>query len=217
MYFKNRQEAGQKLAQTLTNYRYDNNVVLALSPGSVLVAAEIAKQLHAVLTLLLMRDVALPGETTAIGTLDQAGQFTYNDMFSAGEIEEYVGEYHGYIEAQKLDKMHEINELLGEYGLVDRQILWDHNVIIVSDGLKSGTSLEVVSQFLKPVRLSKLIIAAPFASVPAVDKMHIIGDEIHCLDVKENMLEINHYYEENEIPDNQGVHQIIDEVIHQWQ
>ena len=217
MYFKNRTEAGQQLAKTLVKYRYDNNIVMCLSPGAVLVGAEIAKDLHCVITLLLMRDINLPGQGGAvIGTLDQSGAFTYNDMFSAGEIEEYMSEYHSVVEASKIDKMHEINELLGEFGLVDRRILWDHNVIVVSDGLKSGISLEAASVFLKPVRTSRLIVVAPFASVPAVDRMHIIADEIHCLDVKQNMLDINHYYEDNTIPDNAGVHTLIDSVIHSW-
>ncbi len=199
-------------------HRYEDNVVLCLSPGAVLVGAEIAKKLHCVLSMLLVKDVALPGTQGAtVGTLDQAGSFTFNSMFSAGELEEFKNEYHGHIEYEKMTKMHEINQLLGEFGIVDQQILSDHSIVIVSDGLKSGTSFDAAITYLKPIRTVKLIAATPFASIPAVDKLHILTDEIQLLDVKENYMGTDHYYEDNELPDNDGIRQIIDDIIHNWQ
>ena len=98
MYFESRGQAGQLLAgQLLEQYRYENCVVVALSDGAVLVGEQIAEALHCILTLLLVEDIQVPGENVSFGGVSQNGGFTYNGMFSAGEIEEYACEFQGYL------------------------------------------------------------------------------------------------------------------------
>src|ERR1035437_2801043 len=98
MYFENREQAGQILANELVpKYRYDDCVVVALSDGAVLVGEQIAKALHCLLTMLLVEEIEVPGEGVSFGGVSQNGGFTYNGMFSAGEMEEYDSEYHGYL------------------------------------------------------------------------------------------------------------------------
>jgi predicted phosphoribosyltransferase len=121
-------------------------------------------------------------------------------MFSTGEIEEYYSEFHGYIDDQKREKFASMNRLLGDGGLFDDQMIKDHVVILVSDGLKTGISLSAAAEFLKPLRVKRLVIATPIASVPAVDRMHILADELHCLAVTENYINTNHYYDLNDTP-----------------
>jgi len=65
------------------------------------VGQQIAAQLHCALTMMLIDDIDIPGESATMGTLNQSGRFTYNGMFSAGEIEDYYSEFHGYLEDQK--------------------------------------------------------------------------------------------------------------------
>ncbi len=202
MYFNSRSEAGQKLAAELSNYRSENVVVVALSEGAVVIGEEIANILQCRLTLLLSENILLPGEHSPIGTVTQDGNFVYNNMFSTGEIEEYYSEFHSYIEDQKREKYAQINRLLGQGGLLDAALLKDHIIILVSDGLKSGISLEAATEFLKPIRIKRLIIATPIASVQAVDRMHILADELHCLGVTENFINTNHYYNDNNLPEH---------------
>lgn len=82
MYFASRTEAGQKLANLLKDYRFEDTAVLALSDGGVVIGAQIAAELHCPLMFLLTQDITLPGEKTAVGVIDQNGGFTYNDLFS---------------------------------------------------------------------------------------------------------------------------------------
>src|SRR3989338_7588358 len=162
MYFKDRAEAGAKLAAELTHLRYENVAVLALSPGGELVGAQIARSLHATLSLLLTQSIELADlGGQAIGVIDQTGQFTYDQMIPAGMLEEIMAEMRGVVEEQKLQKFYAMGRLLGEYGLVDRQRFYGHHVVIVNDGLKTGLALEAAANFLKPIRTQKLIGAVP--------------------------------------------------------
>lgn len=217
MYFKDRTEAGQQLAIKLEpKYRYENCAVVALSDGGVIVGAEIARALHCVLTMLLTEDIKLPGEKDPLAVIDQNGAFTYNNMFSAGQLEAFSGEYHNYIEQEKRKKFHAVNKLLGQGGLIRRNLLYGHNVILVSDGFNSALSLDAAAEFLKPIKTDKIIIATPFASVPAVDRMHILADDIVCLSVIENYMNTNHYYESNNLPPHEEIVKTIENIVLNW-
>jgi putative phosphoribosyl transferase len=217
MYYENREQAGQLLAKELEGkYRYENCAVVALNDGAVIVGEQIAATLHSVLMMLLVEDIQVPGEDVSFGGVSENGAFTYNGMFSAGEIEEYTSEFHGYLEEQKRAAFQKINRLLGDGGLIDENLLRDHTVVLVSDGLDSGASLDVAVDFLKPVRINRLIVAAPVASVPAVDKLHMVADELHILDVKENYLGTNHYYNQNTIPSHDETIKKINQIVLNW-
>ena len=216
MYFSSRLEAGYRLAQEMLKFRYENTVVVALSDGGVQVGQQIAAAIHASLALLLAESIDIPGEGEVFGTLNQSGRFTYNGMLSAGELEAYYSEFHGYLEDQKREKMGRINQLLGAGGIVDETMLREHNVVLVSDGLQSGASLEAAADFLKPLNIGKLVIAAPLASVEAVDRAHILGDELHILSVTDNYLDTDHYYDVNDVPSHEATIATLNEIVLNW-
>jgi predicted phosphoribosyltransferase len=217
MYFESRAQAGQILAEQLAPlYRYENCAVVALSDGAVEVGEQIAGALHCILTMLLIEDIEVPGESLSFGGVSQNGGFTYNGMFSAGEVEEYASEFHGYLEEQKREAFQKINRLLGDGGIIDNDMLRDHVVILVADGLDNGASLDVAVDFLKPIRIQKLVVATPIATVGAVDKLHIVADELHVLDVKENFMGTNHYYEQNDIPSHEDTIAKINQIVLNW-
>jgi predicted phosphoribosyltransferase len=217
MYFESRAQAGQLLAAELVEkYRYENCAVVALSDGAVQVGEKIASALHCILTMLLIEEIPIPGEDMSFGGVSQTGGFTYNGMFSAGEAEEYTGEFHGYLEEQKREAFQRLNRLLGDGGIIDNDMLRDHTVILVSDGLDNGAAVDVALDFLKPIRINKLIVATPFSTVPMVDKLHIVADELHILDVKENFMGTNHYYEQNDIPSHEETIAKINQIVLNW-
>ncbi len=197
-------------------YRYENCAVVALSDGAVLVGEPIASRLHSVLTLLLTEEIEVPGESLSFGAVSQGGNFTYNSSFSEGEITGYTNEFHGYLDEQKRKAFQRINRLIGDGGTINYDLLRDRAVILVSDGLDGGSSLDVALDFLKPIRYKKLIVAAPVATVPAVDKVHIQADEVHILDVKENFFDVNHYFTNNDIPDHEETISRISQIIMKW-
>jgi len=217
MYFESREEAGQKLAaQVYERYRYENCVVVALSDGGVIVGEQIAVALHSVLTMLLVENIDVPGEDMSFGAVSQNGSFSYNGSFTDGEIDEYASEYHGYLEEQKREAFQKINRLLGDGGMIDNDMLRDHVVILVADGLNSGAALDAAVDFLKPIRISRLVIASPIASVEAVDKLHMLADELHILDVKDNYVGTDHYYNQNIVPSHEETVAKINKIVLNW-
>jgi len=217
MYFENREQAGQLLAAELVEkYRYEDCTVVALSDGAVVVGEQIAKALHCLLTMLLVEDIQVPGEGVSFGSVSQNGGFTFNNMFSVGEIEEYTSEYHGYLEEQKRQSFQRLNRLLGDGGLINNEMLRDRVIILVADGLDTGASLDVAVDFLKPIRIKRLVVATPISTVQAVDKLHILADELHVLDVKANFMGIDHYYNHNDIPSHEDTIAKINQIVLNW-
>ncbi len=216
MYFSSRREAGYRLAQSLMKYRYENTIVVAMNDGSVQLGQQIASELHCALTLLLSEGIDIPGESTLYGELNQSGRMTTNSGLSSGEVDEYYSEYHGYIEDQKREKMGKMNSLLGDGGIVEESMLREHNVILVSDGLGSPADLDAVADYLKPLKINRLIVAAPVASVEAVDRAHVVGDELHILSVTDNFLDTNHYYDANDIPSHEELVATLNQNVLNW-
>jgi len=217
MYFESREQAGIKLAiQLFEKYRYENCAVVSLSDGGVIVGEQIASALHSILTMLLVEKIEIPGERMSFGAISQDGSFSFDSSISEGEMDEYTSEYHGYLEEQKREAFQRINRLLGDGGLIDREMLRDHVVILVSDGMNSSAELDAAMDFLKPIRIARLVIATPVASVEAVDKLHMIADELHILDVKDNYLSTEHYYNRNIIPSHEETVAKINKIVLNW-
>ncbi len=209
MYFKNRAEAGRMIADELLSYRTKNCAVVALTPGAVLVGAQIAMRLHADLMMLLTENIVLPGESLPLAGLTSNNTFTYNNKFSTGEIEEMRADYLSYIESQRIEKLHHLHMLLSSGGEIRRDLLRRRVVIIVSDGLSNGFSLDIAAEYLKPIKMDRLIVCTPIASIGAVDRMHIVADEMHCMSVTENYMDTDHYYSDNTIPSTENLIKIM--------
>jgi putative phosphoribosyl transferase len=215
-YFPSRKVAGDLIADKLMKYRYENCAVIALSDGAVVIGAEIAARLHSPLNMLLIDFIKLQGESQSLATIDHIGDLTYDDMYSAGELEEITAENFNYIEQQKMEKLFNLNRLLGDGGVIKVDLLRGRNVIVVSDGLVSGLSMRAAAEFLKPIKMQRLIMVTPFAGVAAVDQMHILADEIICLNVLEDIISIDHYYDDNRLPSHAKVIKIIEDIILRW-
>lgn len=217
MYFSSRMQAGRMLAEKLKpKYRYENCAVVALDDGGVVVGAQIASQLHCVLTLLNSASIHLPMEPEAVAGITSEGVVTYNPFYSSGEMDEILSENRGFIEQEKLRYIHELNHLVSASGTVDKRLLKGQNIIIVSEGLKTSFTVELAYEFLKPVAVDKIIFAVPLASVSAVDRMHILGDEIYCLDVIEDYRDNDHYYDKKDVPSHERIMKIIEKIVLNW-
>ncbi len=215
MYFRNRAEAGRRLALRLRNYKDDQCTVVALNSGGVLVGAQIAMKLHTNLMVLMSDDIILPGETEPLASMT-TNTVTYNSKYSQGEIDEFVSEYHGLIEDQRVQKYHKLNKLLSDGGEINPDLLRNHVVILVSDAFQTGISLSVAADYLKSTKIKKIVVVAPIASVNALDKMHLVGDDVYCLGVTENLMESNHYYEDNTVPEHNEAFKIIRNISLNW-
>lgn len=217
MYFASRMQAGRMLATKLVSkYRYENCAVVALDDGGVVVGAQIAMQLHCVLTLINSSLVNLPLEPVAVAGITANGSVAYNNQYSKSDLDDLLSENRGYIEQEKLKQMHKLNHVVGNTGTIDKRLLKGHNIILVSEGLKSAFEIDLAYEFLKPVAIDRLIIAVPFASVSAVDHMHVLGDELVCLNVLEEYSDNNHYYDKHDVPSHNKILKIVEQIVLKW-
>jgi putative phosphoribosyl transferase len=217
MYFASRVQAGRMLAsQLVKKYRYEDCAVIALNDGGVVVGAQIAMQLHSVLMMLMSEEVNIPREIEAIGAIAQDGSFTFNDAYAKGEMDELMEEYFGFVEMEKLQRIQDLQHLVGAGGIIKKDLIKGRNIILVSDGFKSGFTIDVALTYLKPVAIKKIIVATPLASVKAVDRMHIQADDIFCLSVIENYMDNDHYYDAQDVPDHDTIIETIEKIILDW-
>lgn len=199
------------------DYKDEPCAVVALSEGGVMVAAQVALKLKAMLGLLLVEMISLPAEIDPIGAISERGDFSYNHLYSAGQIEELMMDYRGYMEDQKRTSLTKIHSLMGRSSGLRPELLHDKHVMLVSDGLNSGFSLEIAMDYLKPVVYRDLVVVTPIASPEAVDRMHVLADKIYCLSVVDNYLATEHYYERRDVPRREDVVKIVEEIMERWQ
>ncbi len=217
MYFKSRVDAGQQLAQQMKRYKDERVSIIALSNGGAVVAAQIAKALHCPIMMLMTKPIKAPGEPEAVASINQEGTYAYNSSYSQGELEEFDMEYSHIFEQNKLDEMATMHRLLGRHSIIRRDLIRGHIIVLVSDGLNSSFTLDAAVLYLKATKIKKLIIATPLASIPAIDKMHILADELYCLSTVDRYIETNHYYDNNDMPSPEVIISSIQHIVQNWQ
>lgn len=215
-YFDSRIAAGQEIANRLIDLRYEDTVVLAVSEGSVVVAAQIAAKLHSLITLLMVKGIKLPDGRTTIGMVNDQGKFTFNEAITIGQLEELMTEYQGTVEEAKISALREIHATLGSSKLSSKQYFRGRKVIVVSDGVKHGNLFASAAKYLHDVSIDELILTTPVCSVEAVDKLHYLADRIEILRVVPMYFGTEHYYEDNELPKHDVMMDYLDNIVNHW-
>lgn len=217
MYFDSRAAAGQQLAEQLAQKYIDEPcTVVALNTGSVVVAMQIALRLGSPVALLLTEEILLPQEPTPIGGITQSGIFSYNPNYTESQIAEFVSEYHSVIEQAKLERLRHMHQELSREELISPALLTDRHVILVSDGLKGGFALDMALSYLKPIKHRKIVVATPFADVTAIDRIHILADGVACLNVVQNYISTDHYYDKQDSYSRKEAIDIVGEELREW-
>lgn len=217
MYFHDRAQAGDLLANLLEDYRYENTAVLALSPGGVVVGEQIARRLHSTLSLLLTARITAPGDASlVIGTIDQGGEFSYNSMIPAGVMEEYMEDMRNWVEEEKLRHFYDMTSAIGEHGLADPAKIEGRNVIIVTDGVNNGLSFDAAFHFLDRLHVEKRIGAIPVGPGEVIERLNQRLDELHYLYIPESFFNVSHYYTDEDHIDAEDVKERLDNIVTRW-
>jgi putative phosphoribosyl transferase len=206
--FQNRTEAGRVLAEELAGYRDEDIVVMALPRGGVPVAFEIAKELQAPLDVVVVRKVGVPGhEELAMGAVASGGVLVRNDdVISALGIGEDV------IEAAAARKRAEVAEREHAFR-GDRQTtdLEDRTVIVVDDGIATGSTMRASLRALGQAGAERLVVAVPVASETACDEMRELADEVMCLIATDALIAVGQWYVNFTQVSNEEVVEILDQ------
>lgn len=192
MLFRDRNEAGRKLADRLAAYaNYPNAMVLALPRGGVPVAFEVAEALNLPLDIFVVRKLGLPGhEEFAIGAIASGGARVLNQdlihqlSLSAETIEHIVAR-----EQRELERRERIYR--GQRPMLDVR---DRTIIIVDDGLATGSSMRAAIAALRQKRPTKLIVAVPVGARETCSELEALADEAVCLETPENFSAVGLWY-----------------------
>ncbi len=194
MIFADRADAGRQLADRLADYADDKHVlVLALPRGGVPVAAEVAHALHAPLDLFLVRKLGVPGhEELAMGAIASGGVRVLNeDVVSALQIP------HDVIDAVAEQEQRELERRERAYrGDRPPVQVRGRTVILVDDGLATGSSMRAAVAALRQQGPARIVVAVP---VGAPETCHDLGheaDAVVCVQTPEPFYAVGLWYED---------------------
>ncbi len=176
--FADRTDAGQLLAQRLLGMRLHAPVVLALPRGGVPVAREIANLLHAPLDVLLVRKIGTPGQPELALAAVVEGQPPDLVMYEPVRTEHQVT--HDWLRKAMQTQLHEIERRRKLY-LGGRAPLpvQGRTVILVDDGIATGTTMRAALLALRKRSPGHIIVAVPVA--PHGTHAMLSGDVDHIV------------------------------------
>jgi putative phosphoribosyl transferase len=178
MIFKNRADAGRKLAARLTRYADRGDVlVLALPRGGVPVAYEVAKELKAPLDIFLVRKLGVPGhEELAMGAIALGGVRVINE-----ELVNYLGIPDEVIDAIAAVEQRELERRAVAYRDDRPQPeATDRIAILIDDGLATGATMRAAAASLRLQKPRRIVVAVPVSSPETCDEFRREVDEIIC-------------------------------------
>ncbi|MDY7032053.1 MAG: phosphoribosyltransferase family protein [Thermodesulfobacteriota bacterium] len=178
--YRDREDAGRVLASRLLHYKDQDLIVIAIPNGGVPVGSIIARELHAKLSLMIVRKLQIPNNPEAgFGALTSDGFLLLNhDLIrSLGISEEDIRKQ----KENALKSIQERQEYFGERGKLHS--LQNRSVILVDDGLASGFTMEAAVKSVKSMKAESILIAVPTSSMSAYRRLESQVDRIVCPDL----------------------------------
>ncbi|HWP83760.1 MAG TPA: phosphoribosyltransferase [Terriglobia bacterium] len=198
--FRDRTEAGRLLAERLSAYaRRPDVVVLALPRGGVPVGFEIASRLGAPLDLVIVRKLGVPGqEELAMGAIATGGFQVLNP-----EVVHILGISETTLASVAARERAELERRERRYrGERPAPAIAGRAVILVDDGIATGTTMRVAIAALKQQSPSRIIVAVPVAPRSTCESLKREVDEVVCLLMPEDFVAIGKWYADfSQVPD----------------
>lgn len=202
--FRDRRDAGRRLAAALEGYRGQDVVVLALPRGGVPVAAEVADVLGAPLDLVLARKIGSPFQAElAMGAVAEGGSTVRNpDVIAMFGVDEATFLAARAAELVEIDRRRAA--YLGSRQPVD---LTGRVAILVDDGVATGATTRAALQAVRSKGPRRLVLATPVAPRDVVTILEADADEVICLEPLGSVGAIGaHYLDFRQLEDNEVVH-----------
>lgn len=189
--FRDREDAGEKLAEALAARSYDRPVVLALPRGGVPVAAPVAARLKAPLDLLMVRKIGVPGhEELAAGAVAEGQEPDFNDALLRS-----IGRRPADFDAAVTAKRAEIAERRARYTGGRAPVpLQGATAILVDDGIATGATMRAALRAARAAGAARIVLAVPVAPEDALGAFAPLADEIVCLETPPGFYAVGAHY-----------------------
>jgi putative phosphoribosyl transferase len=193
MPFRDRSDAGRKLAAALARYKDQQPVILALPRGGVPVAAEVAAALNAPLDLILVRKIGVPIQPElAMGAIvdGQTPIIVRNeDIIRLASIDE--AEFKAVCDSE----IAEIDRRRARYlGSRERVDVAGRTAIVIDDGVATGATTRAALRATRMRHPKRLVLAVPVAPTESLDELRHDADDVVCLEDHESFGAIGFYY-----------------------
>lgn len=193
MRFKNRLDAGQKLARRLEEFKERNDVKLfALPRGGAVLGAEVAEALGMRFDLIVTRKIGAPyNEEYALGALAETGELIWNDETERkAQPREKLEKI---IEDEKAEAKRRIAKYRGGRPLPD---LAGQTVILIDDGLATGATMRAAVAAARHQSAARIIVAVPHGAQDSLAAMRRDGIEVIALEEPSMYWAVGSFYDE---------------------
>jgi predicted phosphoribosyltransferase len=191
MAFRNREEAGRKLAERLSRYRGAGAVVVAVPRGGVPVGRIVADHLQAELDVVLVCKITAPGNMgCAVGAVDESGQVTLTDYGRQHVPEEYIRREADRQVATLRQRRERYTPLKVPVSLSGK------TVIVVDDGISTGASMLSAIRAVRQQHPARVVVAVPLACTDALLAIEHEADEVVSLLPAVPLMAVSGFYEE---------------------
>jgi predicted phosphoribosyltransferase len=205
--YRDRAHAGQVLAGELFTYGgRDDLVVLGLARGGVPVAAEVAAHLHAPFDAFLVRKLGAPGNRElAMGAIASGGARVLNDTVVRG-----LNVSWDEIEATAAREEEELARRESAYreGRPPPDLA-GKTVILVDDGLATGSSMRVAIEAVARQRPAAIVVAVPVGARQTCDELAALCDELVCPLTPVSFYAVGEWYEDFAPPTDEDIRQLL--------
>jgi putative phosphoribosyl transferase len=190
--FMDRRDAGRVLASRLGSYAgRDDVVVLALPRGGVPVAYEVAAALGAPLDVFLVRKLGTPGHRElAMGAIASGGVRVLND-----DVVRWYGIPDSAIEQVAREESTELERRERAYRHGTSALdLAGRVVILVDDGLATGSTMRAAAQAVRMHHPSRVVVAVPVGARQTCSEIAAVADEVTCTRMPEPFSAVGQWY-----------------------
>lgn len=198
--FKDRYDAAMELALKLEKYKGRDGIVLAIPRGGVPIGYVVAKDLGFPLEIILSKKIGHPNNPEfAIGSVSLDGVVINDNVTDVSE--DYI-----HREADRIlqDLKTKFKYYMGDQEPTD---LKNKTVIIIDDGIATGSTVIATVNSIRKMKPKEIIIAAPVASPSSINKLKSITDEIVCLSIPQNFMGVGQfYYDFSQVEDEEVIH-----------
>lgn len=194
MLFKDRLDAGRQLAKRLLAYaRRPDVIVLALPRGGVPVAAEVARELQVPFDVFLVRKLGVPGHPElAMGAIAEGGvEVLSDDLIRDIGIPAAAVQQIAVREQMELDR----RDTLYRQGRA-RPVIRGQQVIVVDDGLATGSSMQAAVIALRRLEPARIVVAVPVGAKDTCERLARIADEVVCVSTPEPFQAVGLWYQQ---------------------
>lgn len=191
--FANRLDAGAQLASVLADYADQDVVVVGLPRGGVPVGRVVADALDAPLDVILVRKLGVPFQPeVAMGAIGEGGVKVVNR-----ELIARAGIHHADVRHVEERERVELQRRAERYRQGRERVeLTDRVVIIVDDGVATGSTAKVACQVASAEGAAEVVLAVPVAPQGWEEGLRSVADRLVCVTQPRNFLSVGSYYED---------------------